>query len=613
MCGIIGYIGNREAQDILLDGLKRLEYRGYDSCGVAVLNSDGKIVISKKEGRISRLENELKLEQLSGNIGIGHTRWATHGKPSDINSHPHTDSNGDIAIVHNGIIENYQELKSELAAKGHVFRSETDTEVVAHLIEESFKNGAKDLVEAVRSALKPVIGAYALCIVSTKQPDVLVAARFGAPLIIGVGSGENFVTSDVASILPYTKKVIYLAEKEVIEVRKEGYKKMDLDGKILDSEVKEITWDAESAEKMGYETFMLKEIYEQPEALRRTYYSLISKEAEGIEYEGMPIQNHKLRKIDKIYLVSCGTAYHAAMVGKYFLDASTDLDIQTDWSSEFRYRRLKLDQDKLIILISQSGETADTLASLRIAKSMGCGILSIVNVRDSTIARESHHILYTSAGPEIGVASTKAYTSQIMAISIFAIYLGHLRGDIRDETREQFMSELAHIPDKVARIFENVDKIRSCADKICNAKSAFYLGRGFNFPTALEGALKNKEISYMHCEGYSAGEMKHGPIALIEEKFPVIAICTRGSTYEKMVSNIKEVDARDGLIITIATEGDEFLKTISDEVIYVPEVREEFSPIVNVIPLQLLAYYIAKNRGCDIDKPRNLAKSVTVE
>ena len=613
MCGIVGYIGGRQACTVLLDGLKRLEYRGYDSCGIAVINGEGDLRTTKRKGRIQGLEEALKSGPMDGSVGIGHTRWATHGHPSDANSHPHCDESGEIAIVHNGIIENYVDIRHELERGGHTFKSETDTEAVVLLIAEKLKNGAADLLEAVRAALEDVVGQYALCVMSSREPEKLIAVRSGAPLIVGVGDEENFVTSDAAPVLPYTKKVIYLGEGEIAVLTRDSVRGVSMEGDDVPLEIKEIQWSMEQAERMGYETYMLKEIFEQPEALRRTYYSLLPKGWFEIEHEGERLTTHHLRKIDKIYLVSCGTAYHAGMVGKYFLDITTDLDIQTDFSSEFRYRRLKLDRNKFVTVISQSGETADTLASLRAAKSMGSSVLSIVNVRESTIARESDHVIYTLAGPEIGVASTKAYTSQIMAISMFAVFLGHLRGDISDEERDYYLNGLKDVPDKVERVLENTSRIRECAESIAGARSSFYLGRGFNFPTALEGALKNKEISYMHCEGYSGGEMKHGPIALIEKGFPVIAICTRSATYEKMISNIKEVAARDGYIVTIASEGDNFLESVSDRVLYVPEVIEELSPMVNVVALQLLAYYIAECRGCDIDKPRNLAKSVTVE
>ncbi len=613
MCGIVGYIGGREANDVLIDGLKRLEYRGYDSCGIALIDNDGKVRVAKKQGRIQGLDDELKSNPLKGTLGIAHTRWATHGHPSDVNSHPHCDESGEIAIVHNGIIENYSSLRYDLEHKGYSFKSDTDTETVVHLIADSISNGAENLLEAVREALKKVVGQYAICVISSREPDRIIVVRKGAPLIIGVGEGENFVTSDTASVLSYTRKVIYLEDGEMAVITRDSVTRMDMHGATIPPDIREIQWTLEQAEKMGYETYMLKEIYEQPEALRRTYYSLLPKGQSEIEYEGDELTSRKLRKIDKVYLVSCGTAYHAGMVGKYFLDIMTDLDIQTDYSSEFRHRRLKLDQDKFVIVISQSGETADTLASLRVAKTLGSSVLSIVNVRESTIARESNHVIYTLAGPEIGVASTKAYTSQIMAISMFSVFLGHLRGDISDQDRDYYLRELKELPDKVEHVLENVSGIKECAESIADAKSSFYLGRGFNFPTALEGALKNKEISYMHCEGYSGGEMKHGPIALIDKGFPIISICTEGATYEKMVSNIKESAARGAHIITLASEGDDFLKTISDRVIYVPKTIEELSPIINIVPLQLLAYYIAKHRGCDIDKPRNLAKSVTVE
>jgi len=613
MCGIVGYIGARQAQDILIDGLKRLEYRGYDSCGVAVLSPKGELVVSKKEGRISNLEAELKGEHLPGTIGIGHTRWATHGRPCDVNAHPHSDGSGALVLVHNGIIENYGELKAALRAKGHTFLSETDSEVVAHLIEDELGNNATSVIAATRAALKRVRGAYALCIMHRNEPDRIVAARSGAPLLLGVGEGEYFLSSDAAPIIPHTRRVVYLNDGEVLEITRDGFTKTDLGGAPLESTVSEITWSAEEAEKGGFETFMLKEIYEQPEAVRRTIHSLIHTETGKLVVHGKPLTPQRMRRLNSIYIVACGTALHAGTVARYLSDEICELDVHTDWASEFRYRRLKLNPDRMVLVISQSGETADTLASVRAAKEMGSPILGVINVRESTIDRESDHVLYTLAGPEIGVASTKAYTCQIAATCVFSLYLAWVRRDISDETYDAFMRDLLAVPEAMARVFENVDQIKRCADLVTDARSSLYLGRSFNFPSAMEGALKSKEISYMHCEAYAAGEMKHGPIALIEEGFPVFAICTKGSTYEKMVSNIKEVGARNGRIITIATEGDDYIKSISSEVIYVPEVREELSPLVNAIPLQLLAYYIARNRGCDIDKPRNLAKSVTVE
>jgi len=613
MCGIVGYIGAQEAQEIIVEGLKRLEYRGYDSCGVAVLNPQGELLLSKKEGRISNLEAELKGEHLPGTIGIGHTRWATHGAPSDVNAHPHSDGSGELVLVHNGIIENYGELREALKEKGHTFVSETDTEVVAHLIENELDQGAASLADATRAALKRVRGAYALCIMHKREPDRLVAARWGAPLLLGVGDGAYFVSSDAAPIISHTRRVLYLNDQEVLEITREGFVKTDLDGEALESTISEITWTAEEAEKGGYERFMLKEINEQPETLRRTLSALVDRTTGELTVEGEPLSARRLRALTDISVVSCGTALHAGMVGAYLCNELCGLDVHTDWASEFRYRRLKLDERHMVLVVSQSGETADTLASLRSAKALGSPILGVVNVRESTIARESDHVLYTQVGPEIGVASTKAYTAQIVTMYPFTLYLARLRGEMDDEAYMAFVNDLEAVPDIVASVLEDVSEIKRVADVVTDAPSALYLGRGYNFPSALEGALKNKEISYMHAEGYAAGEMKHGPIALIKEAFPIFCVCTKGNTYEKMVSNIKEVGARRGRVVTIATEGDEYIKTISDEVIYVPEVREELSPIINAVPLQLLAYYIAANRGCDIDKPRNLAKSVTVE
>ncbi len=614
MCGIVGYVGSKQVVPIVLDGLNRLEYRGYDSAGIAVVDPEsGEIRIRKRKGRLAGLAEDLEASPLPGTVGVGHTRWATHGAPSELNSHPHADCTGDIALVHNGIIENYQELKAELQAAGHEFRSDTDTEIVAHLIEEEFRQGAADLEEATRRALRKAEGAYALGIVRRQEPGVLVAARSGSPLIIGLADDGNYIASDVPAILNRTRRIIYLNDGEVIRMTADSFRVSDLEGNPVEHEIHEIDWDAEAAEKGGFEKFMLKEIHEQPRVVRETILGRVSRDGKEIQLEDMNLDPEDLRTAGKMFIVSCGTAFYAGFTGKYLIEHYTSLPVEVDLASEFRYRSPKLDEKTLVFTVTQSGETADTLASIRMAREKGCKVISIVNVVGSSIARESDGVIYTHAGPEIGVASTKAYTSQLTAFYLFTVYLGRIRGDLPEETAAELIANLQKVPDWLEEVLRREDRIREIAGKYYQAQSALYLGRHFNYPNALEGALKNKEISYMHAEGYAAGEMKHGPIALIDENLPVVCLATRGSFYDKMVSNIREVGARNGRIVSVASDGDEEIAKISEDVIYVPEVPEEYSPIVNVVPLQLLAYYIARARGCDIDKPRNLAKSVTVE
>ncbi|MEK7477297.1 MAG: glutamine--fructose-6-phosphate transaminase (isomerizing) [Candidatus Coatesbacteria bacterium] len=612
MCGIVGYVGTGKATPVILDGLARLEYRGYDSAGIAVIE-DGVLKVRRRAGRLAQLVESLKLEPIEGSVGIGHTRWATHGAPSEKNSHPHCDCRGDIAVVHNGIIENYQELKNQLEARGHVFKSETDTEVVAHLLEEEFTQGAPSLVEAARRALPKAKGAYALGLLRRQEPGVLVAARLGSPLIVGLGSGENYVASDVPAILSRTRNIVYLNDGEVIELTPTAWKVTDLNGVPREHPVSRIEWSVDAAEKGGFEKFMLKEIHEQPRVIRETLMGRISADKKSIQLKDMNLSVEELKSLKKMFIVSCGTAFHAGYVGKYLLEHFTNLPVEVDLASEFRYRSPKMDKDTVIFTVTQSGETADTLASVRAAKAKGCKVISICNVVGSSIARESHGVIYTNAGPEIGVASTKAYTAQLTAFCLFTIYYGKLTGSIPDEKAADMIRQLEGIPDKVDEILKDQAHIKALATKYAQAPSWLYLGRKFNFPTALEGALKNKEITYTHAEGFAAGEMKHGPIALIHKEMPILCIAPRGETYEKMTSNIREVGARAGRIICVATRGDADIAGISEDVIYVPETPEEFSPILCVVPLQLLAYYCARARGCDIDKPRNLAKSVTVE
>ena len=612
MCGVVGYIGRKEAAPVLIDGLRRLEYRGYDSAGIAVLGG-GKIVFGKEVGRLVNLERELEKNPIAGMCGIGHTRWATHGAPSQANSHPHFSSDGSIAVVHNGIIENYAELRDELAAQGHTFLSETDTEVVPHLIEQALKEGAASPAAALRSALKRLRGAYALGVLFRDEPNTVYCARLGSPLIIGLGENENFIASDVPAIINRISEAIYLNDGEMAALYADRVEVCTMDGEVVTPVVKKIEFKAEDAEHDGFETFMLKEIHEQPRILR----ALLAKHvlADGSVDLGTELSPDYFRKLRRIMIVSCGTAYHAGMYGKLLLENLTGIAVETDLASEFRYRDPKIDPGTLIIPVTQSGETADTLASIRMAKEWGCRIFAVCNVEGSSVVRESDATFYTDCGPEIGVASTKAYTAQQMAFALLALYIASVRGDLTPEKLQEYLDDLREVPNAVHYVIQKKAEIQAIAEKHHDGPSSLYLGRRFNYPTALEGALKNKEISYQHAEGYAAGEMKHGPIALINEALPVVCICTKTAdeVYEKMLSNVKEVEARNGRIIAVATEGDTELSKLSDDVIYVPSVRDEFSPMVNVTALQLLAYYAARARGTDIDKPRNLAKSVTVE
>jgi len=609
MCGIVGYIGGKQATPAIMDGLHRLEYRGYDSAGIAVIH-DGKLTCIKRSGKLKVLDAALAETVLQGTVGIGHTRWATHGVPSEDNSHPHFDCSGGIALVHNGIIENYHDLRERLRRDGHTFKSDTDTEVIAHLIEEHYRDG---LAQAVRDALKEVEGAYAIGVVCAREPDVLVAARCGSPLIFGIGKGENLIASDVPAILEYTRKVIYMRDEQVIEVGRDGYSVTDLDGNPVEMPVSTIEWDVSAAEKGGFEHFMLKEIHEQPEALRNTLRGRVSEGSAELSLEGMNVTEEELRAARRFVVTCCGTAWHAGLTGRYLIERFTRTPVEVELSSEFRYRDPLVGPDSIIIAVSQSGETADTLAGIREAKAKGAKVVSIVNVVGSTVARESDGVIYTHAGPEIGVASTKAYTAQMMSFWLFTIYLGRLKGTISDKDAQAMVAQLRAVPDKIQRTLEDQSAILRCAEKYHKASSFLFLGRSYNYPNALEGALKLKEISYIHAEGCSAGEMKHGPIALVDDTFPVVCIVPKGHVYDKMVSNIQEIKARSGIIISVATEGDEEIKEYSDEVVYVPDCPEEFSPLLVAVPMQLLAYHIAVKRGCDVDQPRNLAKSVTVE
>jgi len=610
MCGIIGYIGDKEAQPILLNGLKRLEYRGYDSSGMAlILPKKKSISIRKSSGKISALEHILKKKPLSGNIGIAHTRWATHGAPNQANAHPHHDCGGDIALVHNGIIENYEALKEQLIKEGHKFRSQTDTEVIVHLLEKFHKD--LSLEESLRRTLKLLVGSFAVAVISSREPDRIAAARSGSPLIVGLGRGENFLASDVPAILDRTKEIIFIDENEIVMLAKESVHVTDLSGEILHKKPVHISWDIAQAEKQGYKHFMLKEINEQPGIIEKLLHARIKGKEIVFEEQGVPAE--KLKEITNIFIVACGTAYHAGMVGKYVLESTCAIPTAIDVSSEFRYRDLLIDKNTLVLAISQSGETADTLAGIREARKKGASVISICNVLGSTLTRESDGVIYTHAGPEIGVASTKAYTAQLASLYLFAFYLAGVRGVPLAKKIEKYLSRLQEIPKLQSRILKDQAKIAKLALRHAHFGSFLFLGRNLNYPTALEGALKLKEVSYIPAEGYAAGEMKHGPIALIDEYRAVVCVAPDSKVYEKMISNIQEIRSRRGKLIVIASEGNAEIKELTREVVYIPGTDELFSPLLAVIPLQLLAYHIAVKRGCDVDQPRNLAKSVTVE
>ncbi len=608
MCGIVGYVGAKHIDSVLLVGLERLEYRGYDSAGIASI-LDGELLVRKKEGKLRVLDESLRLNPLGGNIGIGHTRWATHGDPNEQNAHPHADCHSKIAVVHNGIIENYSAIRSQLQEEGHVFASDTDTEVIPHLIE---KHMAGDLREAIVNALKEVQGAYAIAVIAESLPHTLVVAKQGSPLVIGIGKGENFVASDIPAILPHTKDVIYLKDGQVATVARDSVNIWTLDGQEIAPEVKTVEWEADQLDKGGYDYYMLKEIHEQPSALESALDRRLPSGG-GITFENIALDKRELADIGRIIIQACGTSWHAGLIGKALIEEHVRIHTEADISSEFRYRNPVMGGETLIIAISQSGETADTLESIRKAKSKFLKVLSICNVMGSSIARESDGVIYIHAGPEIGVASTKAFTAQLLALSLLAMYLGEIKWTISDELRQEMIEELRAIPDKMRSMLARADEIERLAEKYAHAQNFMFLGRGYNYPVALEGALKLKEISYVHATGYPAGEFKHGPIALVDEETPTVCIATQGPVYPKMISNICEVRARKGKVIAVATEGDEQITECTDDVIYVPPSCDRFYPMLTVLPLQLLAYYIAVRRGCDVDKPRNLAKSVTVE
>lgn len=611
MCGIVGYIGHREAWPILIKGLHRLEYRGYDSAGVALM--DQTLNIYKKAGKVSELEESAVNKNLSGTIGMGHTRWATHGEPSDRNSHPQTSRNGRLAIIHNGIIENYAILKEALISKGHTFSSDTDTEVLIHLIDDIQEQTNLDLKEAVRIALHEVIGAYAIVIMSADDPDLLIAARKGSPLVLGVGKKEYFIASDATPIVEYTKNVIYLNENEIAYIKRDELLIKSIDNIVQTPYIQELELKLEMLEKGGYDHFMLKEINEQPRSIRDCMRGRIYPSEGHVQLGGIKEYAEKLKNIDRIIIVACGTSWHAGLVGEYLIEEYARIPVEVEYASEFRYRNPIISEKDLVIAISQSGETADTMAAITLAKEKGATIFGVCNVVGASIPRLSHAGVYTHAGPEIGVASTKAFTAQVTVLTLMAFYMAQQRGTLTQSELVHLLTELDHIPSLVEKCLELDDRIKEIAAKFTDARNFLFLGRGSGFPVALEGALKLKEISYIHAEGYPAAEMKHGPIALIDEEMPVVVIATKNSSYEKVISNIQEVKARKGIVIAIVTQGDKEVKKMADYTIEIPNSDEAFLPLLATIPLQLLSYHIAVMRNCHVDQPRNLAKSVTVE
>lgn len=611
MCGIVAYVGHRQAKDVILKGLKRLEYRGYDSAGIALLN--GGLNIYKKKGKVSDLEEHIKGKALHSTIGIGHTRWATHGEPNDKNAHPHYSSTGNLAIIHNGIIENYNALKQDLINKGHTFSSDTDTEVFIHFIEDIKQNEGCSLEEAVRLALTRVVGAYAIVIISMEDPDLLVAARKGSPLVVGIGKNEFFLASDATPIVEYTNEVVYLNDQEIAVIRDGNLSITNTANLPLTPYIQTIDMELEAIEKGGFEHFMLKEIFEQPRSIRDCLRGRLDSQSGRLILGGLREYVNKLVQADRILIVACGTSWHAGLVAEYFFEEFCRIPVEVEYASEFRYRNPVIREGDVIIAISQSGETADTLAAIELAKSKGAIIFGVCNVVGSSIPRATHAGAYTHAGPEIGVASTKAFTAQLTVLNMIALIVAQKKGTITEQKLHELLVEMENIPAKVEKALLLNDKIEEIAATFKDARNFIYLGRGYNFPVALEGALKLKEISYIHAEGYPAAEMKHGPIALIDEEMPVVFIATKDSSYEKVVSNIQEVKARKGRVISVVTEGDNQIPQMSEFVIEIPSVHEALAPLVSVVPLQLLSYHIAVMRGCNVDQPRNLAKSVTVE
>jgi glutamine---fructose-6-phosphate transaminase (isomerizing) len=624
MCGIVGYVGKKRVVPVILDGLKRLEYRGYDSAGIAVSGNGEGLQVRRAEGKLRNLEEVIRLKPMDGTYGIGHTRWATHGRPTEENAHPHRDCTGKVVVVHNGIIENYVVLKKKLIEEGHRFTTETDTEVIAHLIEKYLLktgNGHRPaLEEAVRKTVGQLTGVFALAVISVDEPNKIVAARNGPPAVIGLGKDEYFVASDVPAILYHTRDLFFLADGDLAVITQEGVQLTDFNGEPIVRQVQHVTWDPIMAEKGGFKHFMLKEIYEQPRAVRDTTLGRISQETGHVYLDEMEITEAEFKAAKKINIAACGTSWHAAQAGKFMIESLAQVPVEVDYASEWRYRDPIVASDTITLLISQSGETADTIAAQREAKAKGSKTLAICNVVGSMITRESSGTIYTHAGPEIGVASTKAFTGQLTALYLFALYLGQLRGVLKPEAARAAVQELTRIPGKLEHLLTHEEDCEDLAKEYSRSQDFLFLGRGIHYPIALEGALKLKEISYIHAEGYPAGEMKHGPNALIDENLPVVVIATCDPEnelskvrYEKTISNLKEVKARSGTVIALATEGDEEIKDAADHVLYIPPAPEELSPILEIVPLQLLAYHIAVRRGCDVDQPRNLAKSVTVE
>jgi glucosamine--fructose-6-phosphate aminotransferase (isomerizing) len=612
MCGIVAYIGPRQAYPIVIEGLKRLEYRGYDSAGVSILN--GKLTTVKKKGKVSELEAAVKDANVEGTVGMGHTRWATHGKPDDLNAHPHVSNSGRFSLIHNGIIENYATIKAALTGLGYTFKSETDTEVLVNLIEEYQKRDNLSLREAVRRALEKAVGAYAIVVMDAQDPNVIVGARKSSPLVLGVGEDECFLASDASPIIKYTNKVVYINDDEIVELSRDGkYDIINLHNEIQQPIVKEIDLKIEELEKEGFDHFMLKEIHQQPTTIKESMRGRINAEEGWVVVGGMQQFMNRILNAKRFIFAACGTSWHSALVAEYIIEELCRIPVEVEYASELRYRNPIINEGDVVIAVSQSGETADTLAALEMAKEKGALLYGIVNVVGSSIARITDCGSYIHAGPEIGVASTKAFTSQLTVLTLMALNLGYKRGTISEGYFRQLASAMEHIPDQVAKVLAQEEKIKYIASEIKDVSNALYLGRGYNFPVALEGALKLKEISYIHAEGYPAAEMKHGPIALIDENMPVIIIATNMSAYDKVVSNIQEVKARKAIVISIVTEGDVRIKEMSDYTIEIPATEEPLTPLLSVIPLQLLAYHIAVMRGCDVDQPRNLAKSVTVE
>ena len=612
MCGIVGYIGKRNSLPVLLEGLKRLEYRGYDSAGVAVINCDSDIIFFKKAGKVKDLEIEFDKDLLKGNVGIGHTRWATHGEPNDTNAHPHFDEGRNIFLVHNGIIENYLSIKKKLTLDGFSFTTDTDTEILTNLVEYHFRQ-INDFEVAVRLALTEVEGTYGIACICKAEPDKIIVARMGSPLMFGVGIDETIISSDAAAIVNYTKNVIYLEDGEFAVIRKGGFQLKTIKDEHIMRETQRIEYDLAEIEKGGFEHFMLKEICEQPESIQNTYRGRINFETGLVKLGGLEPIKDKLLSAKRFIITACGTAWHAGLVGEYMLERYCRVPTEVEYASEFRYRQPIINSDDVVFVISQSGETADSLAAMKEAKRLGATTVGIVNVVGSTIAREVDAGTYIHAGPEIGVASTKAFTSQLMSLALITLMIAQNKGTLKERELDEMLKELKLLPDKIRQIIEKHKEYEFVAEEFKDSRNFLYLGRGFNFPVALEGALKLKEISYIHAEGYPAAEMKHGPIALIDENMPVVFIAPKDSTYDKIISNIEEIKARKGKIIALANDGDEDIKRYSDYVIHVPKTAPIFAPILNSIPLQFLSYFIATARGCNVDQPRNLAKSVTVE